>query len=74
MVFGMVFGIVFADGVDGYTVTLGKGIGNDLKALTVHVYVFGGGEAEVLDAGTFLGGRTCGYRVLGSNGCLWYGW
>jgi hypothetical protein len=67
----MMFGIALADGVNGYAVAFVKGIRDDLKALSVHFYVFGGGEAEVLDSGTLLGAGL--RRSLGDSGCLRYG-
>jgi hypothetical protein len=67
----VIFEITLADGVNSYAVTFAKGIGDDLKALSVHFYVFGGGEAEVLDPGTLLGAGL--RRTLGDSGFFRYG-
>jgi hypothetical protein len=67
----MMFAIAFADGVNGYAVTLIEGIGNDFKTLAVHFYVFGSAEAEVLDPCTFLGDGV--RRTARSSGSLRYG-
>ena len=46
--------------------TLNKGIGNQLKPLAIHFYVFGRREAEVLDPGTVLGRRPTARITLES--------
>jgi hypothetical protein len=67
----MMFAIAFAEGVNGYAVTLIEGIGNDFKTLAVHFYVFGRAEAEVFDPGTFLGAYV--RRTFGRSGSFRYG-
>jgi hypothetical protein len=63
----MRFGVVSVDDVNGYAITLGKRVGNDFEMLSVHFYVFGGSEAEVLDPGTL---RGAGVWTFGSwSGC-----
>jgi hypothetical protein len=47
--------IVSAGGANCDAVTFIKGIGNNLKALTIHFYVHGWDEAEILDLDAAIG-------------------
>jgi hypothetical protein len=68
----MAIEMVFGHGVNGDAASLGKGIGNYFEALAIHFYVFGSGEAEVLDAGTLVGtgvGRPAAPPVFSGTVC-----
>jgi hypothetical protein len=70
---GMAIEMVFGDGANGDAASLGKGIGNYFEALAIHSYVFGSGEAEVLDACTLVGTGVSRHGARASDGFFQYG-